>query len=74
MKQKREVRLQPRPDKFVGGKWSYIMRPIVRLGSVGVWSMVRHADHPSALPFVVSNRDWAKFEVQIDADSVSRVD
>jgi hypothetical protein len=58
---KREVRLQPRPDKFVGGKWTYTTRRVSEVIS-DKWVMVRNADFPNAVPFVVSKKDWEKFE------------
>jgi hypothetical protein len=46
----RDIRLLS--DRFIDD------RPIVRLGDVGAWSMVRHADYTSAAPFVISRRTW----------------
>lgn len=57
---KREVRIRLLPDCFVGGKWTHLEQPLVRLGDVGVWSMVRRADFPTACPFVISRKQWDK--------------
>ena len=56
----RDVRIRQIPDRFDGRKWHTKPQPVVRLGDVGKWSMVRHADHPCALPFVISRKDWDK--------------
>lgn len=56
---KREVRIQP--NSYTGGGET---RPLVKLGDVGAWSMVRRADMPTAAPFVISRKDWDKLPVQ----------
>lgn len=33
---------------------------------VGKWAVVRRADAPTAMPFVVSEKDWGRMEVQQD--------
>ena len=63
----REVRLQPMPDKLIGGAWTYKFRRIVRLGDVGRWALVRNADYPQAVPFAISLKDWDKLEVEQSA-------
>jgi hypothetical protein len=35
-------------------------QPLVRMGDVGLWSMVRRADVKGAAPFVISRKDWEK--------------
>lgn len=54
---KREIRIMPRGDEST---------PIVRLGDVGAWSVVRHADFPSAAPFVVTRKNWNGFALKDD--------
>lgn len=48
-KAQREVRILKRVGLVI---------PVVRLGIVGNWSMVRNANYRDAMPFVVSNKDW----------------
>ena len=55
---KREIRLDEIPDRFDGRRWVMKTRPIVKIGDVGVWSMVRRADFPGAMPFVISRKKW----------------
>lgn len=38
-------------------------QPIVRLGEVGKWSVVRHAMFPQACPFVLSTKEWNKLPI-----------
>ena len=59
-----EVRIRQIPSRFDGRKWETEPQPLVRLGDVGKWSMVRRADFPQACPFVISRKDWDKLEVQ----------
>lgn len=35
-------------------------QPLIRMGDIGVWSMVRRADVVGAAPFVISRKDWDK--------------
>lgn len=58
---KREIRILPR---ISGSKDDSI--PIVRLGDVGVWSMVRRADFATAAPFVISRKTWDKCALKAD--------
>lgn len=60
----REIRYRQVPDSYRNGKWSCVSQPVVRLGDVGKWTMVRHADYPSALPFVISRKDWDKLPAE----------
>lgn len=61
MNEQREVRLRPIPASMRHGKWQHVDIPIVKLGDVGKWSVVRRADLPQAMPFVVSRKDWDKY-------------
>ncbi len=63
---KREVRILLRPASFDGKEWAHREQPIVKLGEVGKWSMVRNAEHPQAAPFVISNKDWDRLPTQQD--------
>jgi hypothetical protein len=54
----REVRIRLLPKHFDGNDWHYTEQPIVRLGDVGRWSMVRRADFRSSAPFVISRKEW----------------
>lgn len=56
----REVRVRQLPDRFDGKQWLTRPQPLIRLGEVGRWSMVRHADYPSGCPFVISTKEWDK--------------
>lgn len=56
----REIRLQPHSLEPSG------LRPLVRLGDVGNWSVVRRADFPSAAPFVISRKEWDKLPIRED--------
>lgn len=60
MSKSREIRMQPFESVYRGEN----DRPLVRLGDVGVWSMVRRADMPSAMPFVISRREWDRLPIQ----------
>lgn len=53
----REVRIRMIHDRFDGKAWSYVEQPVVLLGDVGKWSMVRRADSPQAMPFVISRKE-----------------
>jgi hypothetical protein len=65
----REVRLRQIPERFDGKKWHYSNQPIVRLGDVGNWSVVRRADMAQAMPFVISRKDWMKLPIQEPASA-----
>ena len=54
----REVRIRQLPQHFDGKKWHTKPQPIVRLGDVGRWSMVRRADSRNAAPFVITRKEW----------------
>jgi hypothetical protein len=56
----REVRVRQIPNRFDGKIWHTADQPLVRLGDVGRWSMVRRADIPGAAPFVISRKEWDK--------------
>jgi hypothetical protein len=60
----REVRIRHIPRRFNGVAWETELQPLIRLGDVGRWSMVRRADFPKAAPFVISRKDWDKLEVE----------
>lgn len=62
----REVRLQPIPKGYSGGKWLFEDRAVVLVDSKA-WVLVRRADSPQAMPYVVSRKEWAKFAVAKDA-------
>lgn len=64
MGDKREVRVQQIPKRFAAGTWETEGRPLVRMGDVGVWTMVRRADFRNAMPFVISRKDWDKLPLQ----------
>jgi hypothetical protein len=38
--------------------------PVVQMGEVGKWSMVRHANYPHAMPFVISTLDWNRLKAR----------
>jgi hypothetical protein len=58
MEMKREVRVRQLPERFDGKRWHMKPQEIVRLGDVGKWTMARVADHPQAVPFVLSRKEW----------------
>ncbi len=59
----REVRLQPFPVRFTGCKWETEDREIVLVES-DAWVLVRRADSPQAMPYVVSRKEWNRFQVK----------
>lgn len=63
---RREVRIRQVPDGFHNGKLAMRPQPLVRLGEVGKWSMVRHAEFPQAAPFVLSTKEWEKLPIGSD--------
>lgn len=60
----REVRIRLIYDRFDGKAWSYVEQPVVLLGDVGKWSVVRRADSPQAMPFIVSRKEWDRLPVK----------
>lgn len=61
---KPEIRIRMVLVGFNGRHGTFEPQPIVRLGTVGAWSMVRRTERPHAVPFVISNKEWDKLEVQ----------
>jgi hypothetical protein len=59
----REIRIRQIPSTFDGTRWHTEPQPIVKMGDVGKWAMVRRADYPQACPFVISLKEWNKLEV-----------
>jgi hypothetical protein len=60
----REVRIRQLPDRFDGKIWHTKPQPLVHLGDVGKWAMVRVAAYSSACPFVLSRKEWDKLPAQ----------
>jgi hypothetical protein len=55
--------LQPIPKRFDGRRWEIEQRAVVLVESKA-WVLVRRADSPTAMPYVVSRKEWDKFPAQ----------
>ena len=67
MAERLEIRVRQLPDRFDGKRWHTKPQEILRLGDVGRWSMVRVADAPHAVPFVMTRKEWDKLPLGASA-------
>ena len=63
-----EVRVRQIPDRFDGKRW-HTKPQSVALVESNAWVMVRNADYPQAVPFVISRKEWNKLPLRSPGSS-----
>lgn len=63
-----EIRVLQILDRFDGKRWHTNPQSVALVES-NTWVMVRNADYPQAVPFVISRKEWDKLPLRSPGSS-----